>query len=217
MTHSSSTRSTEAQQYRAAGAAPAARRWLVALLVAWPVTVLGSGGMWWKPIGWLAVAWSLWSLAWCALPLRRMGRQAFAWCGAVSLGGAAWELGVLRHELDPSSTVIGIVPALVVSTLGILAFSTAMGDLARVARSRRSMQQWRSVLRWQLGVMVAAIVVLVGSSEGGLATLTCNVGSFSGNPWVVPLLLGALIAFALYPFVAMLRLRRALRQCFDPS
>ncbi len=181
-------------------------------MIAWPVSVVGDG--WWKVPASLACAVSFAVLSQSKLPLERASRLALAWCMCGALVFAMFELSAPRNvAVDVSNLLVAKawVFGWIVMLMSItLAFCTAMQGLARVAGSQASVEQWRSVLAWQLGSLCVGLLVI---SVAGLQS-NYTTGSFLMFLLVVmvPLLVSICLVLV-YPILALHQLRLRLREC----
>ncbi len=190
-----------------------AENWVLVLMVTWPMSLLLGGHGWWKALGWLATGVSFAALSHSKLPLARSTRRALSWCLSVAIGLAMLELGAAQiltvaNLLGTKLMALGLVA---VSISSILAFSTAMQDLARVAGSpATSVQQWRSIRAWQLGVFcvgVGIVLALMPDPPGPYVTDSAFA--------LVFILVGqacAFLAFIVFPIRALNQLHLQLRE-----
>jgi hypothetical protein len=187
-----------------------ATRWLAVLLAAWLVAWVGPDG--WDRYAHAALGVSFGGLLAGRLPLPRNADLSLVWCMTVCLVSA------MAPELDLSGTrpsgwvVFGwVIAGLTMISATIVAFCTAMREIARASGLHESTKQWRRVLHWQLGAVGTVILVAIVTAPQAVQTSPDHYEVESA--WALALLGMALVAVS-YPILALVRLLLHLHRSF---
>jgi len=188
-----------------------ARLWLTVILVAWIGMLVGPEG--WDPFALAALGIGFGGLLASRLPLPRRAEWALAWCMMVGFLGASMPAPT---GIEPTAglqiLVIAVGVALVVVTL--VAFCTAMQELARAAGAASSIDRWRRVLYWHIGALGTVSLLLLLSLPS--ATRTGPSSYEVTEPMGALLVLAVLGLFGamIYAIVALVGLLLHLRRSF---
>jgi hypothetical protein len=108
--------------------------------------------------------------------------------------------------------VVLAVTGVVLLSATIVAFCTVMREIARASGSHGLAEQWQTVLRWQLGAIGSAILIIafivVTSPQASLAVPFHYEGL-----WALPLI-GLILVVLVHPIIAFVRLLLHLRRSF---
>src|SRR5690606_2222497 len=144
---------------------------------------------------------------------------ALSWCVTMSVAAGLYELASpTLGQLSIAAQVGFSVFLMLLFAASVYAFATVMRALARLAGSPASVEQWTSVERWQLGAIVAVLLIVVAMASFGTQTGPATFVHDSPLAAAMGFVLMVVIATAaiIYPAVAMRRLQLRLRERFDP-
>ncbi len=186
--------------------------WLVAIFVAWMWMHVGPEG--WDAFASAALGVSFGGLLTCRLPLPRRAEWSLAWCMVASF------LGVLAPDWSgPSelSTVTAVLVAVAVIALvmvTIVAFCTAMREIARAAGSARLVDRWRSVQRWHLGALGVGLQFWLVALPFAERTSPTHFVVDDGFSLPIMLALLVLVGAMIYAAVTLVELIQHLRRTY---